>query len=155
TSGNRNINSTGINNDRWANKGCPRQQVTPLTNTKSTLLTAINNFQSITNQHTHVNVGAVWGWRLLSPQWRGVWGGSMNSNNLPLDYDEPLSQKAAVIMTDGMNTGNDYSAFGRITNGVLGSTNPGSGTVTTALDNKLKSVCNKMKDAGIIVYTVL
>ena len=42
-----------------------------------------------------------------------------------------------------------------MTNGALGSTNPDAHTVTTTLDNKLKTVCNNMKANGIIVYTVL
>jgi hypothetical protein len=155
SNGNRLISNSTTGQDTSANKGCPRQAVTPMTNSKSTLLSAISAFQSVTNQHTHVNVGAVWGWRMLSPKWRGLWGGTMDANNLPLDYDEPLSQKAVIIMTDGMNTMTDYSAFGLVTNGVLGSTNPGSGTITTKLDNKLKTVCNAMKSQGIIVYTVL
>jgi hypothetical protein len=150
--GNKNISTS---NDRWANKGCPRQAITPLTNTKSTLVDAITALQAIGVQRTHVNVGAAWGWRLLSPSWRGLWGGTMDANELPLDYDEPLSQKAAIIMTDGMNTMTDYSAFGRVTNGELGSTNPDADTITTTLDNKLKTVCNNMKANGIIVYTVL
>ncbi len=58
-------------------------------------------------------------------------------------------------MTDGMNTMTDYSAFGRVTNGALGSTDPDSPTVTTTLDDKLKTVCSNMKANGIIVYTVL
>ena len=150
--GNKNISTS---NDRSANKGCPRQAITPLTNTKSTLVDAITALQAIGVQRTHVNVGAVWGWRLLSPDWRDLWGGTMNANGLPLEYDEPLSQKAAIIMTDGMNTMTDYSAFGRVTNNALGSTDPDSQTVTTTLDNKLRTVCTNMKANGIIVYTVL
>ncbi len=155
SNGNRNISASSTSADTWANKGCPRQTVTPMVNTKSTLLTAIGNFQSVTNHYTHINVGAAWGWRLLSPNWRGVWGGTMNANNLPLDYDEPSSQKAVVVMSDGMNTATDYTAFGRITNGVLGSTNPSSSRVTGTLDDKLTTICTSMKNAGIIVYTVL
>ena len=86
-----------------ANRGCPEYPVTTLINSKTTLKNAINAMQW-PNGYTHINVGAVWGWRLLSPKWRGVWGGTMDANNLPLDYNEPLSQKAMILMTDGINT---------------------------------------------------
>ena len=153
------IGSTGSNrvsssNDRWANQGCPTAVVTPLTNEKQTLLDGI---ATLTNPrgNTHINVGAVWGWRLLSPQWRGQWGGLMDANSLPLDYHAELSQKAVVLMTDGVNTMSSsiYTAYGFLSAGNLGTTN--SSTAVTKLNTKLANVCASMKAQGILIYTVL
>ncbi len=158
SNGNRNINTSGTSNDRSANMGCPRQSITTLTNTKSTLTTAITNLQAITMQRTHIPVGAVWGWRLLSPEWRTVWGGDMEANGLPLEYVEELSNKAVVIMTDGQNTMTDYTAYGRVGQGNLGATdlsNASQDTMRDTLNDKTLEVCSAMKERGIIVYTVL
>ena len=51
----------------------------------------------------------------------------MDSNNLPLEYDEPLPEKAMILMTDGMNTMTDttYTAYGWLDDGHLGTTGSG------------------------------
>ncbi|MBT6404824.1 MAG: Flp pilus assembly protein TadG, partial [Rhodospirillaceae bacterium] len=48
------------------------------------------------------NLGLAWGWRVLSPAWQGLWGGATPSE-LPLDYDTPLMDKVAIMLTDGVN----------------------------------------------------
>jgi hypothetical protein len=109
-------------------------------------------------QRTHIPVGSVWGWRLLSPEWRTVWGGDMEANGLPLEYVEELSNKAVVIMTDGQNTMTDYTAYGRVGQGNLGATDLSSAsqdTMRDTLNDKTLEVCSAMKEKGIIVYTVL
>ena len=45
------------------------------------------------------NLGLAWGWRTLSPSWRGLWGDA----DLPLDYDTDFMEKVVVILTDGNN----------------------------------------------------
>lgn len=146
-------NNINISQDRWANAHCPSSVLTPLTNEKQTLLDAIDDLDPDGN--THVNVGAVWGWRLLSPQWRGVWGGDMDANNLPLDYNDETSQKAVILMTDGVNTMSSgiYSAYGLLSAGNLGTTS--ASTAKTKLNQKTTAVCNSMKAQGIIIYTIL
>jgi hypothetical protein len=55
---------------------------------------------------TLINQGLVWGWRSISPNWRGFWRRSNGAGidaTLPLDYTEPGSSKAVVVMTDGLN----------------------------------------------------
>lgn len=140
-------------NNIWANAYCPDTVVTPLTNQKSTLGAGIDALKAGGN--THINVGAVWGWRMLSPRWRGVWGGTMDANQLPLDYHSDKSQKAAIIMTDGVNTMSSsiYTAYGLLSAGNLGTTS--SSTAVTKLNNKTSQVCNSMKANGIIIYTIL
>ncbi|WP_343039162.1 pilus assembly protein TadG-related protein [Propylenella binzhouense] len=136
---------------RGPNVYCPAT-VTPMTRQKSTIVGAIDAMQAVGG--THVNVGAVWGWRMLSPRWRGLWGGDMGTYNLPLDYNTELMEKAAVIMTDGANTvyDNIYSAYGFLSEGRLGTTSISAGE--DELDTRLLSVCTAMKNAGILVYTI-
>lgn len=128
-------------NTKGPNANCPAA-VTPLTNTKTTIDTGINALAARGN--THVNYGMVWGWRLISPRWRGHWGGTMDTNQLPLDYNTPLMSKAVVLMTDGANTVGNYSAYP-----------PASGITPSQLDSKLTTVCTAMKAQGIIIYTIL
>lgn len=123
------------------NASCPAT-LTPLTNVKATVDAGIDAL--VARGNTHINYGAVWGWRLLSPRWRGYWGGAMNTNNLPLDYNTPLMSKAVVLMTDGTNTTGTYSAYP-----------PASGITPSQLDTKLSTVCSAMKAKGIIIYTIL
>jgi cyclophilin family peptidyl-prolyl cis-trans isomerase len=127
---------------RGPNKYCP-QAVTPLTNVKSTLLPRIQSMVAVGN--THVNVGAIWGWRVISrdpPFTEGVAYGTPNVN------------KAVVIMTDGDNThaNSTYTAYGYLSDGILGTTN--STTASNILDTRLSEVCTNMKQVGIIIYTI-
>lgn len=141
-----------INTTRGPNLYCP-SAMTPLTNQRAAVDAGIDALAAAGN--THVNLGAVWGWRLISPRWRGVWGGSMNSNNLPLNYNTPLMSKAVIIMTDGENTMSNSarSAYWYLSDNRLNTTN--SSTAVTRLNTRLTTVCNAMKAQGILVYTIL
>jgi hypothetical protein len=91
---------------------------------------------------------------MLSPKWRGLWGGDMTTYKLPLDYATPHMNKAAVIMTDGENTMSSsvYTAYGNLSDKKLGSNN--ANTAVTELNTRLTKVCTDMKNAGIIIYTI-
>jgi len=129
------------------NSNCPKE-VTPLTNVKSTVTTAVNAMTA--NGNTHINLGAAWGWRMISPRWRGYWG----SSTLPLDYGTKNMSKAVVIMTDGDNTmtGATYSAYGDIAEKRLGTDN--EYLAKLELNKRLSAVCSSMKSKGIIIYSV-
>jgi Flp pilus assembly protein TadG len=138
--------------DRWANKSCPLSPVTPMTNTKATLTTAITNLAS--NGNTVLPTGMVWGWRMLSPKWRGVWGGTMDAHSLPLDYHEQLSQKAVIFMTDGKNEiDTRYGPFGPLAAGNMGTTDEATAN-TVKLREKTLAICNSLKENGVLVYTI-
>jgi len=140
-----------INASRGPNKYCS-QEVTPMTDDKQAILDKINAMVAVGN--THVNLGAVWAWRMLSPRWRGLWGGEMDTNNLPLDYNTQHMNKAAIIMTDGENTMSNtvHTAYWYLSDARLGTTN---GTTAVAnLNTRLATVCNAMKQNNIIVYTI-
>lgn len=134
------------------NAYCP-QQVQIMSNDKATVLAGIGTMQARGN--THIDLGAVWGWRMLSPRWRGVWGGTMDANNLPLDYSTPYMEKAVVIMTDGDNTMSSsiFTAYGYLSQAELGTTN--ATTAVQKLDSDLTAVCTAMKSHGIKIYTIL
>src|SRR5262249_1977832 len=102
---------------------------------------------------TLINEGIVWGWRMLSPNWRGLWGGEMDANSLPLDYNSGYSRKVVVLMSDGWNSfiPYNYKAFGWLWdsgNGVQES------TAEDTLDTNTKQICDNMKAAGIEIFTV-
>ncbi len=141
-----------ISRSRSPNKSCSAE-LTPMTNVKATVSAAIDDMTA--EGYTHVNFGTVWGWRMLSPNWRSLWGGSMDTNELPLDYNTPNMNKAAVIMTDGANTfaSSIRGAYGYRSEGRLNGQTAQGGTVRE-LNSRLLEVCTNMKNAGITVYTV-
>lgn len=148
-----NVFYTGYNNNQQQGPAayCPKP-MTPMTNTKSKILAGIN---AMTAQgSTFINVGAAWGWRMLSPRWRGSWGGDMLANKLPLDYNSKNMSKAAVIMTDGENsfTAKYYTAYGYLSDNRLGTTD--RPTAENTLDAKLAAICTTMKTNGITVFTI-
>lgn len=124
------------------NKYCPRE-VTPLTNDRTTLEDEINAQWS--SGYTHINYGAIWGWRMISPEAPFTEGSS---------YGDEDWNKAVIILTDGDNTTSSsvHTAYEYRGDGVLGSTSS-SGT-TSELNTRTTEVCDGMKDAGIIVYTI-
>jgi len=162
---------------RGPNGGCPAP-ILPLTKEKTTIKARIDELRPWMSGGTMGNVGMVWGWRVISPRWRGVWAGA--DPTLPKDYNEPLIDKAVIMMTDGENTifshgGNryyfDYNSYSRqeksdysITGGSNNwdsYTNPDGRLRYTStsyyrdrVDSKFSQVCSAMKNAGIIVYTI-
>lgn len=144
---------TPLSVNRGPNKSCS-PEVLALTDDKSALVAKIDSLTAV--GATHVNLGAVWGWRMLSPKWRGLWGGDMNANALPLDYNTPRMNKAVIIMTDGENTmyrdDTNRSAYGYLSQKRLGTSSIDS--AVTQLNNRLTAVCTAMKNNNIIVYTI-
>jgi Flp pilus assembly protein TadG len=145
------------------NLSCPTPLVR-LTNTQATLDAAMQNMTSWANSGTAITVGMIWGWRTLSP-------------NPPFGdgqpYGTPSLIKAVVLETDGNaevggNTQGwtqDLTGYGYISEGKLGNTtsgtypgNPANNSPATYanlnLQNRLTDVCNNMKAAGIVVYTI-
>lgn len=151
------------NNGRGPNLGCG-PPILPLTAEKSTVLTSIAGMLPWHRGGTMANLGLVWGWRVLSPRWRGLWGGATPAD-LPLDYHTPLMDKVMIILTDGENQwydwpdgqpnspSADYTAYGRPTEGRLGVTNGGS-AATTIINNRMLAACTAMKAEGVIIYAI-
>jgi len=141
-----------ITSSRGPNAYCP-QAMTAMTANKTTILNAINGMVAVGN--THTNQGAIWGWNMLSPRWRGLWGGEMDANGLPLDYGTRHMNKALILLTDGENTMSRtiFTAYGYLSEGRLGTTNNSSVAAGT-LDAKMATICTAMKNVGIYVYTI-
>ena len=109
----------------------------------------------------------VWGWRLLSPNWNGLWGGESIKS-----YTAPNNIKAIVMMTDGVNevpsrnytgiavTGYEARAnpsvinYNRLSTGQMyGASNQNQ--ATEKINQALANVCQKIKLQGIEIYTVV
>ncbi len=115
------------------NNGCTNNRLVPLTNNQSALQAAINGLQAAGN--TYINVGLVWGWRVISPSFPFTEGAA---------YDDVDWSKTVILMTDGDNVPyNTYSAYG---------SNPGLSD--NNLDSKVTTVCNNMKAEGVTLYTI-
>lgn len=138
------------NNNRWPpvlsykgpNLDCPTQLL-PLTSNKSTIEDKIADMRSA--GITHINVGLVWGWRVLSP-------GQPFTQGVP--YDNEDFNKAIVLMTDGENffSNSSFGAYGYLSQGRLGTTN--SNTAENRLDTRTAEVCDAIKAEGILIYTI-
>lgn len=91
---------------------------------------------------------------MLSPRWRNLWGGVMNANSLPLDYNTPTMNKVVILMTDGDNSFDpqNYTGYGVLSQGRLGTTN--NSTANTTLNTRTTAVCNSLKANNVIVYTI-
>lgn len=143
-----------LNFTRGPNRDCQQRVVTRMTNNRGTIDAGINAMNAAGS--TIITEAAAWGWRMISPRWRGLWGGDMATNNLPLDYNTPLMNKAVILMTDGENdlssNQNDYSAYGTLAQRNLGTNN--EATAEATLNTRLATVCTNMKNNNIIVYTV-
>lgn len=109
--------------------GCDAARAIGLTESKATVKATIAAMSSA--GYTRIDEGAAWAHRMLSPDWRGLWGDA----DMPLDYGTALMDKAVIVMTDGEN-------------------NPRDGTSTNTANNRLSAACTNMKDQGIIVYTI-
>ena len=149
------------NNGYGPNLGCATP-ITPLVAEKSTVLAAIGAMQPWHRGGTFSNEGLVWGWRTLSQNWQGLWGGSTPAY-LPKAYHTANMDKVLVLLTDGVNemydnppTGpqsSDYTSYGRLGEGRLGTTVQSQ--VTTQINNRMTTMCNTIKAQGIIIYTIL
>lgn len=90
--------------------------------------------------------GAVWGWRMVSEQWQGLWDAA--EPDLPNSYSSSV-KKIVVVMTDGENRPD------QVPDPWLGSPPAAADEYTVAeVDQILVDECNGMKAAGITVIAV-
>jgi hypothetical protein len=134
---------------------CP-PALLPLTNVRATVDDYVDALSPSGN--TNSAHGAAWGWRVLSkeaPFVEGIGEG---------DVDYEKWQKAVVIMTDGENTvGSDSYTHWNTAHGIHGygmEERMGAGMNTSSemrdeIDNKLLRVCQRMKDEGYVIYTIM
>jgi len=150
----RETNATS-NMGRGPNTGCPQNEITDWTNDRNHLLAAINDLVPWGRSGTMGHTGMAWGWRSLSPQWAGMWGGTP----APRPYDPDEVEKIVIFMTDGINQffardappgESDYTALG------FYSDNPGVDIDNDQdfLDGRQQQLCSEMKGLGIEIFTI-
>ncbi len=149
------------------NDDCPTNALTPLTATKATIKTAINDMSP--QGYTNIHQGTIWGYHMLSPGKPLTEGKAF----------EASTSKVMIVMTDGENTVDNYGstainladtmqAYGypgvRSTTGgqsyngrIYSSANPypdSDEAVTEAMDARTLEACTNAKAAGITIYTI-
>ena len=155
-----------------ANGECPPAAVQPMSVNKSDAITAIKAMTA--NGSTLLPMGLAWGWRMLSPNWLGLWGATPTFTystasppipaalagttvKLPLPYNTIQMLKVVVFMTDGVNS-NGYSNDSTNPSGSNNTDNAydpqSSEPSNTNLDQLTKDVCDAMKSKGIIIYAI-
>lgn len=173
-----NETSAAGNSANGPNLGCG-PAITSLQPYKQKALDAIAAMAPWSRGGTMANLGLAWGWRVLSPEWRGLWGGDTPAS-YPLDYNSALVDKVVVLLTDGTNewydwdnyrmpgcagfgtpcptpapvpTDADYTAYDRLAAGRVGTTDRGA--ATTEINTRMSALCTAMKAKGIIIYTIV
>ncbi len=138
------------------------EAIMPLTAEKTPIQAAIREMQPWARGGTMTNLGLLWGWRTLSPRWRGLWGGSTPAD-MPLDYSLSHMDKVIILLTDGENNWSwwplnrrprepDYTAYGE-----FGDERLGVHTLAEAkreLDNRTLDLCNAIKSEGVTLFTI-
>lgn len=128
---------------------CDVQPLQRLTTNYTSLKSQISSMVSVGS--TNIPEGIAWGWRVLSPKGPFSDGAAYSTQN---------NAKIMVVLTDGTNSvntfstalGGAYSSWGYPASNRLGTS---AGTnLRTGLDAKTRSVCSKVKAAGIQVYTI-
>jgi hypothetical protein len=151
--GTRVINTTSFG----PNAACPRALV-PLTNDIETMKREIglmrpHNEVGGNSSGTNVAQGLLWAWRVLSPEAPFSEG---------VAYSDEETTKVLVLLSDGRNqivaqneiTESDYTSYGYLADGRLGSRNNYL-VAEREVDKKVASICEKIKDKGIRLYTIL
>jgi len=156
--GDRTINES---NSRYyakgPNRGCG-QAILPLTESKATVLAAIDDMEPWSFGGTASPTGLAWGWRTLSERWQGLWGGATPAE-LPLANDTPFMDKVLIILTDGKNEfisrttslgRSDFTAYG--TTSDFGFTSIYD--ARDEVDDRFDALCQNVKDGNIIIYAI-
>jgi len=141
---------------RGPNVACP-SEILPLVAEKSTIKDKIEDLEPWFMGGTSSAMGLAWGWRMVSPKWRGLFGGDTPDGH-PVDYDDDALDKVVVVLTDGGNGfatggkpdgGSHFTAYGRADD-FAGSND----AVVEEINTRFSKVCTAMKDEGIIIYSI-
>lgn len=156
-----NENACAQNNGTGPNLSCP-PPITPLTKSRATVEAAIQAMDAWHRGGTFSNIGLSWGWRTISPKWKGLWSGVAAAQ--PYNYEEPLMDKVVILLTDGENNfydhpnvgtnGSDYTAYLRLQQQGIGAGIDTQSEGTAAINTQTAQTCTAMKAQGIIIYTI-
>ncbi|KQR81506.1 hypothetical protein ASG35_04080 [Burkholderia sp. Leaf177] len=162
--------TTWDQNGSASSRPCSIRPMQFLTQDVNTLNTAIDQMQA--NGSTIIPVGLLWGWRMVSSAWSPQVSGSNGwvSNDANLPRPEATTQglqRVVIVLTDGENdpgTANgimpspSFNGLSGVGNSTLtaptgGPTN-GSMTSVSDINTFQLSVCNAMKNDGIVIYSI-
>ncbi len=133
------------------NSSCP-DELLALTTNRTAIETMIDGLTA--DGGTNSAIGTMWGWRILSPEEPFTEG---------VAYDDGQWQKAIVIMTDGDNSvaqrkthyKSNLSGYGYAREERMGEDVDTESEMEDEIDAKMLRICQRMKDKGIIVYTIM
>ncbi len=117
-----------------------------LRNSQSELLGLIEDLDAGGN--TGLDIATAWGARALDPSWRGKLGG--NFSDRPVDYDDPSTIKALVVMTDGAATAQIRNYWDDADDRWR---NYNMYSASTARSN-MASACDDAEARGVDIYTI-
>lgn len=133
------------------NAGCLSTSISPLSNTKSVSTSKISAMAA--DSGTNIHLGAVWGFRVLSPTEPFTEGD---------DYDTGVS-KVMILMTDGennypssgnMNGSSYFGSYGFPYNARLGANGWSSSNLQGQMDTRLGETCTNIKAEDIEIFTI-
>lgn len=129
---------------------CPEASIEPLSASKSTLKSMIDDMQI--GGSTAGQIGAAWGWYAVSPTFNTLW-----PSHSAGQYDPQKLLKAVILMTDGeFNTPYFEGVIAR--DAGVGSAANADRIASTATNGdpfaQTLRLCSAMKARGVIVYTV-
>ncbi|MEZ5970543.1 MAG: pilus assembly protein TadG-related protein [Hyphomonadaceae bacterium] len=148
------------------NRGCPTP-IVPLTTSRATIRSAINDMEVISGGGTNSAVGLAWGWRVLSPGAPFTQGRDPNVEDV---------RKVIVLMTDGENTNmnatseddllespyNAYGFRGQWTNFAADmpaqyrrSISDSESSYVSYVNSRMRELCDNLKDDDVEIYTIV
>lgn len=117
------------NNSSYDGDECRDHEPVELTNDRDTLINYVNSLTA--GGLTAGHLGVAWTWYLVAEDWEAVFDGDA----APLEYTEPDSAKAVILMTDGSFNAEIF---------------PGQGSS----DAQARALCDSMKAKDVKVYAV-
>ncbi len=116
---------------------CLSHGVTPLTNVKATIQSAVDALLNPTGT-TNITEGLGWAWRVLTP------AAPFTEAVADPDYNR---QQAIVLLTDGENFGGNGDGYKTVF---------GNGTSAGAdgMDDRLQALANNVKGSGVVLYVI-
>jgi Flp pilus assembly protein TadG len=167
------------------NLGCPANPIVPLTNSRATILSHAHAITAWNRGGTLADIGMMWGLRVMNPGVPFTESTEIDPANGLTLHESPRWRKAIVMMTDGdnlffklgnnvgpnkptnptnsshvnyvQNAYSDYGGYGRLgqdlANTIVNTSN--AGTARTRINNRFVDLCQRAKDEGYVVYTVV
>lgn len=117
------------NNSSYDGDECRDHEPVELTNDRDTLINYVNSLTA--GGLTAGHLGVAWTWYLVAEDWETIFDGDA----APLEYTEPDSAKAVILMTDGSFNAEIFPEQG-------------------SSDTQARALCDSMKAKDVKVYAV-